>query len=143
MAETKYKKGLSGAERVLKKKYLYLKKRDNLKKMYHKMDRIDYLSQIGNIVMHIQLIKGQMCEIRDTRQNKNQASNEDPNAVYDSMEDSDDGFSGVVGIDGDHSDVFNSTGAYETLSIEEENHPYVGRVIGKAVLNGKKAKEFR
>lgn len=72
LAETKYKKVLSGAERVLKKKYLDLnKRRDNLKKMYHKMDRIDYLSQIGNIVMHIQLNKGQMCELRDERRNKN------------------------------------------------------------------------
>ena len=135
MAETKYKKVLSGAERVLKKKYLDLnKRRDNLKKMYHKMDRIDYLSQIGNIVMHIQLNKGQMCELRDARQNKNQAPSEDPNVVDHSIEDSDDDFSGAAGIEEDHSDVFNSTGANETLSSEEGNHPYIGRLIGKAVL---------
>ena len=57
------------------------------------------------------------------------------------MEDSDDSFTSAVGIDEEHSDVFNSTGANETLSSEEENHPYVNRIIGKAALGGKKAKE--
>ena len=106
------------------------------------MDRIDYLSQIGNIVMHIQLNKGQMCELRDGRQNKNQVPNEDSNAVEDSMEGSDDGFSGAVGIDEDHSDVFNSTGTNETLSSEEGNHSYVGRVVVKQFLMARKRKNM-
>ena len=31
--------------------------------MYHILERIEYLSQIGNIVMHINLNKGQMSEL--------------------------------------------------------------------------------
>ena len=139
LAETKYRRVISGAERVLKKKYLDLnKRRENLKKMYHKMDRFEYLSQIGNIVMHIQLNKGQMSELKNTRQNKSQAPNEERNSV----EDSDDSLDSAVSIENEHSDVFNSTGANETLSSEEENHPYVDRIIGKAVPSGKTATEY-
>ena len=32
--------------------------------MYSRMDRIEYLSQMGHIIMHIQLTKGQMAELR-------------------------------------------------------------------------------
>ena len=36
------------------------------------MDRLEYLSQTGNIVMHIQLNKGQLAELRDSNEkNKN------------------------------------------------------------------------
>ena len=54
IAETKVRKIKSGARRVLKQKYKDLNtRRDNIKSMYHTLERIEYLSQIGNIVMHI------------------------------------------------------------------------------------------
>ena len=65
LAEIKLSKVKSGAERVIRKKYAEMnKRREKLKSMYGRMDRIDYLSQIGNIVMHIQLNKRQMTELR-------------------------------------------------------------------------------
>ena len=59
-----------------------------------------------------------------------------------SVEDSDDSLDSAVSIENEHSDVFNSTGANETLSSEEENHPYVDRIIGKAVPSRKTATEY-
>ena len=59
LAETTLRKVKAGNKRIVKKKYEDMnKKRDNLKKMYHQMDRLDYLEQLGRIVMHIQLNKG-------------------------------------------------------------------------------------
>ena len=58
---------------------------DNLKSMYQDMDRIEYLSQIGNIVMHINLNKGQMFELQQARQ-----QNVNENDVDDSVNDSND-----------------------------------------------------
>ena len=58
----------------MKKTYMDMnKRREELKQMYHKMDRIDYLSQIGNIAINIQLNKGQMSELQETRQQNNEA----------------------------------------------------------------------
>ena len=149
MAETKYNKVLSGAERIVKKKYLDLnKRRENIKKMYHKIDRIDYLSQMGNIVMHIQLNKGQMTELQNAK-DKNQVMEEDgsdDDDAFDNPVDSADGSSseaeGEPNGSGDEndSDQFNSTGANATLSSEEDNHLYQDREIGKAV-GGKKFTE--
>jgi hypothetical protein len=117
--------------------------------MYHKLDRIEYLSQIGNIVMHIQLNKGQMTELRDATEKQRNVQNEDSddaseNSVLSSDEGEADEDSNHRGV-GDElisydSDRFNSTGANATLSSEEEDHPYKDRRIGKA-FGGKKVVE--
>ena len=122
LAETKYRKVKSGARRVVKKTYMDMnKRREELKKMYHKMDRIDYLSQIGNIVMHIQLNKGQMSELQEARQQNNEAGHarvdgqEDPinDILEDTFNEDDDNI--VVASSEEDSEVSNSTGANGTL----------------------------
>jgi hypothetical protein len=142
LAETKLRKVKSGANRVLKKTYEKLnKRRDNLKKMYHKMDRIEYLSQIGNIVMKIQLNKGQMAELQTARDKANDIPTdvvEDDNAANLLESDDDDESTNRE----NSSNLFVSTGN-ETLSSAEGSHPYEERLIGQvATANGKKTKEY-
>ena len=66
MAETTLRRFQNGAERMVRAEYKKLnKRRKNLKKLYSTMDRLEYLSRMGNIVMLIQLNKGQMAEVRE------------------------------------------------------------------------------
>jgi hypothetical protein len=137
LAETKLNKVKSGSQRVVKKTYQKLSnRRDNIKKMYHKMDRIEYLSQMGNIVMHIQLNKGQMAELRDTNEkNKNvEDGSDDASEVSLHSTDTDEvpEDSNNEELASNDSEQFNSTGGNATMSSEEDNHPYKGRRIGKA-----------
>ena len=140
LAETKYNKVKSGSQRVLKKKYSDLnQRRENIKKMYYKMDRIEYLSQMGNIVMHIQLNKGQMTELRDAKKKPSDShedldddASENPPQSSDESGDEEDSREAGDDLISNDSERFNSTGANATLSSEEENHPYKDRRIGKA-----------
>ena len=145
LAETKLNKVKSGSQRVVKKTYLNLNnRRDNIKKMYHKMDRLEYLSQMGNIVMHIQLNKGQMAELRDTNaKNKNVEDKSDDDSEVSLQSTNTDAApddSNNEELASNDSERFNSTGGNATMSSEEDNHPYTGRRIGKA-HGGKKPVE--
>ena len=51
------------------------------------MDRIEYLSQIGNIVMHINLNKGQMFELQQARQQNVLENDVDDSDLDDSNDD--------------------------------------------------------
>ena len=143
LAETKYRKVRSGAKRVVKKTYQNLnERRDNLKKMYRKMDRLDYLSQVGNIVMHIQLNQGQMTELQNAKDKQREIPTEESdNDPENPLESSHDSFDSDV-ENAASSDQFNSTGADATLSSVEENNPYEDRMIGKVHENGKKTNEY-
>ena len=135
IAETKVRKIKSGAKRVLKQKYKDLNtRRDNLKSMYNSLERVEYLSQIGNIVMHINLNKGQMSELKQARR-KNVSEND--------LDDSD------LDTDNVNVDIGQSSGASEasiesnrTNSSEEISHCFRNRVIGQAVKNGKEVTEY-
>ena len=107
--------------------------------MYYKMDRIEYLSQMGNIVMHIQLNKGQMTELRDAKKKPSDShedldddASENPPQSSDESGDEEDSREAGDDLISNDSERFNSTGANATLSSEEENHPYKDRRIGKA-----------
>ena len=141
LAETTLRKVKSGSERIVKKDYQKLnKRRESLKKLYHKMDRVEYLSQIGNIVMSIQLNKGQMAELQKAKETVNDVSNdvEDENSAA---------LSESLGeVDGSNKDSSNEQligSRDETHSSAEGAHPYEGRSIGKvAHSNGKKTKDY-
>ena len=62
------------------------KRRTNLKKLYSTMDRLECLSRMGNIVMRIQLNKGQMAEVREREERKEQ----ERNAKLDNSDDEED-----------------------------------------------------
>ena len=97
LTETKLSKVKSGSKRIIKKQYRNLNEsRTNIKKLYRKLDRIEYLSRIGNIVMHIQLNQGQMTELRDAKENDNDAGLENEHSEDDSEVEGDD--------DDDHTD---------------------------------------
>ena len=133
MAETKYRKVKSGAKRILKPRYQELNlRRNNLRKLYSQMDRIDYLSQMGNIVMHIQLNQGQMSEVRQARE-QNNIENDGAN---------DDEFIGDVAGSNDINEATISTGSNKTISSDEGNHAFANRVIGRTVKNGKEASNY-
>ena len=82
------------------------------------MDRIEYLSQMGHIIMHIQLTKGQMAELRQNIEEES-AQHSDNN-------------------DSTQSDA---VGNCETSSSSEEDHQYQDRVIGITV-RGLRQREF-
>ena len=141
LAETKLRKVKSGAKRILKQRYQDLNvRRNNLKKMYYKLDRIEYLSQVGNIVMHIQLNQGQMAELRAA---KDKATEEASGGTNDDshLESSSDESDSNGNMEMDDSSDEESFGGNETLSSAEGEHPFVDRVIGKVAANGKKKKE--
>ena len=141
LAETTLRKVKSGSERVVKKAYEKLnKRRESLKKLYHKMDRIEYLSQIGNIVMSIQLNKGQMAELQRAKE----AANEVPNAVNDENRTHlSESLGEVEASNGDSSSGQLVGNGDDTHSSAEGDHPYEGRTIGQAATaNGKKVVEY-
>ena len=144
LAETTLRKAKSGAERVIKDTYKKLnRRRENLKKMYHNMERVEYLTQMGNIVMHIQLNKGQMAEIRMTNTNGEAAelSADDANESPDDIN-STDGAEDERQTNGDSScEPLGSEN--NTHSSEEGNHPYGERIIGQvANANGKRTRQY-
>ena len=125
----------------MKKAYEKLNKlRESLKKLYHKMDRIEYLSQIGNIVMSIQLNKGQMAELQRAKE----AANEVPNAVDDENRTHlSESLGEVEASNGDSSSGQLVGNGDDTHSSAEGDHPYEGRTIGQAATaNGKKVVEY-
>ena len=141
LAETTLRKVKSGSERVVKKAYEKLnKRRESLKKLYHKMDRIEYLSQIGNIVMSIQLNKGQMAELQRAKE----AANEVPNAVdEENRTHLSESLGEVEASNGDSSSGQLVGNGDDTHSSAEGDHPYEGRTIGQAATaNGKKVVEY-
>ena len=128
LAETTLRKVKAGNKRIVKKKYEDMnKKRDNLKKMYHQMDRLDYLEQLGRIVMHIQLNKGEMAIL----QTPTAVEETDPEASNDGTEE----------VSTDDSERVESLGN-ETLSSSERSHPYEGRVLGEVPANVKEMMVF-
>ena len=142
MAETKLKTVKSGARRVLKKKYRDLNsRRENLKSMYQDMNRIEYLSQIGHIVMHINLNKGQMSELNQARQQDVPENNLIDGDLDDSNDDHD--LSLVSGTldSGESSEITQSTETNDTVSSDEVHHAFENRVLGKTVKNGKEASD--
>ena len=141
LAETTLRKVKSGSERIVKKTYQNLnKRRESLKKLYHKMDRIEYLSQIGNIVMSIQLNKGQMAELQKAKETVNEISNNDEDENSAALSES---LGEVDGTNRDSSNEQLGGNRDETHSSAEGAHPYEGRSIGKvAQSNGKKTKDY-
>ena len=128
LAETTLRNVKAWNKRVFKKRYEDMnKKRDHLKKKYHQMDRLDYLEQLGRIVMHIQLNKGEMAIL----ETPTVVEETDPEASNDGTEE----------VSTDDSGRVESLGN-ETLSSSERSHPYEGRVLGEVAANGKEMMEF-
>ena len=86
---------------------------------------------MGNIVIHIQL-----AELRDTNaKNKNVEDKSDDDSEVSLQSTNTDAApddSNNEELSSNDSERFNSTGGNATMSSEEDNHPYIGRRIGKA-----------
>ena len=66
MAETTFRRFQNGAKREVRREYRKLNiRRKVLKNNYPTMDRLQYLSRMGNIVIHFHLNKGQLAIVRD------------------------------------------------------------------------------
>ena len=156
MAETTLRRFQNGAERMVRAEYKKLnKRRKNLKKLYSTMDRLEYLSRMGNIVMHIQLNKGQMAEVREREERKEQERNAQLDNSDDEEDDEDEDDEDALGVDSENevevenrdiedADSSDMKESFEddTKSSEDSNHPYSDRVIGKCNANGKAAQEY-
>ena len=148
MAETTLRKVKNGGERVIQKPYRLLnRRRKNVKKLYTSLNRLEYLSKIGNIVMAIQLNKGQMAEVEARKEREVRAEEE-------SEVDSDDESEEEVQNNPPISDLEESSQNYdsseqnvslenETKSSIESNNPYGDRVLGRAGQNGRQEPEYQ
>ena len=110
---------------------------------------------MGNIVMHIQLNKGQMAEVREREERKEQERNAQLDNSDDEEDDEGEDDEDASGVDSenevevengdieaaDSSDMKESF-VDDTKSSEDSNHPYNDREIGKCNANGKEAQEY-
>ena len=102
-----------------------------MKSMYQDMNRIEYLSQIGHIVMHINLNKGQMSELNQARQQDVPENNLIGGDLDDSNDDHDLSLGSGTLDSGESSEITQSTETNDTVSSDEVHHAFENRVHGK------------